>query len=79
AQTKYQDFNLNLAIKHAIDNHAELSNLLKDISVSNANFRRSIRISHTFREKKCRLRLQNLTRWYSAYLMIERVKRAYDR
>ncbi|RNA44646.1 hypothetical protein BpHYR1_017604 [Brachionus plicatilis] len=68
---------LNFAIKHAIDNHAELSNLLKDFSVSNANFRRSIRISRERkREKKCRLRLQNLTRWSSAYLMMESVKRA---
>jgi hypothetical protein len=31
-----------------------------------------------FRIKKCRLRLENLTRWSSAYLILESVKRAFD-
>jgi len=31
-----------------------------------------------FRNKKCRLRLENLTRWSSAYLLLESVKRALD-
>ena len=36
-------------------------------------------MSRVFRKKKCRLRLENLTRWSSSYLLLESVKRAYDK
>ena len=32
-----------------------------------------------FKEKSCRLRIENLTRWSSTFLMLESIKRAYDR
>ena len=35
-------------------------------------------LSRVFRKKKCRLRLENLTRWSSSYLLLESVKKAYD-
>ena len=70
---------LNLAIRWAINNHNETKSMLNDISSANSSVLRIIRVSHTFRLKKCRLRTQNLTRWSSAYLMLESVKRAFDR
>ena len=53
--------------------------MLKRINNSNAKIKRSIKLSSVFKEKKCRLRLENLTRWSSSYLMLESVKRAFDR
>jgi hypothetical protein len=38
-----------------------------------------VNLARSFREKKCRLRIENVTRWSSAYLMLESVKKAYDR
>jgi hypothetical protein len=35
-------------------------------------------IKKIFKDKKCRLRIENLTRWSSTFLMLESVKRAYD-
>jgi hypothetical protein len=32
-----------------------------------------------FKDKCCRLRIENLTRWSSTFLMLESIKRAYDR
>ena len=70
---------LNLAIRLATRNHQELSDLLKSITQSSVNIRKVIRLSNTFRLLKFRLRLENLTRWSSSYLMLESVKRAHSR
>jgi len=69
---------LNICLRTAISRHA-LANKLRMLNSSNAHIRRSIQLNQTFRKNKSRLRLENLTRWSSAYLMIESVKRAYDR
>lgn len=70
---------LNISIRRAIDMSSEISDLLQALCCSNAQVRRSINLSNTFRLKKGKLRLANATRWSSAYLMLESVKRAYDR
>ena len=70
---------LNIVIRRSISRNQELTGILKSLNQSNAHIRKSIELSRTFSEKKCRLRLENLTRWSSAYLMLESVKRAYDR
>jgi hypothetical protein len=70
---------LNLAVRHAIKMHQPLCNALKALNSANAHVRRCIQLNSVFRMKKCRLRLENLTRWSSAYLMLESVKKAYDR
>jgi hypothetical protein len=70
---------LNLAIRHSIARHPQLCRILRTLAKSNAHIRRSIKLSRVFRKKKCRLRLENLTRWSSAFLVLESVKRAYDR
>ncbi|RNA41797.1 hypothetical protein BpHYR1_051765 [Brachionus plicatilis] len=69
---------LNIAVRHAFSIH-ELSKLLKELNTSNSHVRNSIKLNDIFREKKCRLRLENLTRWSSAFMMLESVKRAYDK
>jgi len=48
----------------------EISDLLQTLFYSNAQVRRSINLSDTFRLKKSKLRLANATRWSSAYLMV---------
>lgn len=70
---------LNLAVRHAIENHNELVNILQVLNKSNSHIRRSIQLNRIFRLEKCRLRLENLTRWSSAYLMLESVKKAYGK
>jgi len=59
--------------------NSEISDLLQALCCSNAQVRRSINLSNTLSLKKGKLRLANATRWSSAYLMLESVKRAYDR
>lgn len=59
--------------------HEDVLEVLKELNSSNAQTRNAIKLSATFRDKKCRLRLENTTRWSSAFLMLESVKRAYDR
>lgn len=70
---------LNLAVRHAISSHSSIQTTLKRLNSCNVSIRRCIALSTTFREKKCRLRIENETRWYSAYLILESVKSAYDR
>ncbi len=70
---------LNLAIRKAIKAHKPLVNILSKLNKANAHFRRVCKLSKIFRNKKCRLRLENLTRWSSSYLLLESVKRAYDK
>ena len=49
------------------------------INSVNASIRRSIQINNNFKEKRCRLRCECITRWSSAFLVLESVKRAYDK
>lgn len=67
---------LNFALRRAIRTYDEIVNITKLLNQSNAHIRRSIQINRMFRLEKCRLRLENLTRWSSAYLMLETVKKA---
>ena len=53
--------------------------LLRKINKSNAHVRRSIQLTKTFKAKSCRLRLCNEIRWSNQYLVLESVKKAYDR
>jgi hypothetical protein len=70
---------LNLAVRHAIESHGSICKILSKINSSNATIRRSVRLNNVFAEKKCRLRIENLTRWSSSFLMLESVKRAYNK
>jgi len=70
---------LNIAVRTSISNHKEISDILEKICRANRAIRKSIQISQVFRNLKSKLRLPNATRWSSAFLMLESVKRAYDR
>ena len=70
---------LNLAIRQAISKHKPLSKIILKLNKCNKHFRRTIALSRILRQKKCRLRTENLTRWSSTYLMLESIKKAYDR
>ena len=52
---------------------------MRKLSKSNSHIRRVVQLNKTFRLKKCRLRLNNSIRWSTLYLVLESVKRAYDR
>ncbi len=70
---------LNIAIREAIKMHPEIIDILSKLNRSNGSIRRSIQLNYAFKSNKCRLRLENNTRWSSAYLLLESVKKAYDR
>lgn len=68
----------NLAVRHAISMHPIGENL-KLLNNSNNHIRKSVELNKVFLKKKSRLRIENRTRWSSAYLLLESVKRAYDK
>lgn len=70
---------LNLVVRHAITRHFPLCQILRELNQSNSHVRKSIELTRVFSDKKCRLRLENLTRWSSAYLMLESVQKAYKK
>ena len=70
---------LNLAVRKAISLHYELDEMLNDINKACARIRRSVKLSSPFREKRCRLRCENTTRWSSSFLMLEAVLRAFKK
>jgi len=61
---------LNLVIRGAIAIHQELTQILKDVNKSNSSVRRSVKLNRAFKNEKCKLRLENVTRWSSSYLML---------
>lgn len=70
---------LNIAIRWAIEKQRTVSRALARLNSANVDIRRPGQLGEPFRIAKCRLRLENDTRWSSAYLMLESVKRAYDK
>lgn len=70
---------LNLAIRRGISLCDELKSILVALNNANVQIRRSIKLNSMFRNKKCRLRCENATRWSSSYLLLESTKRAYDK
>ena len=46
---------------------------------ANAHARRCTQLNKVFLEKKCRLRLNNEIRWSNSFLVLESVKKAYER
>lgn len=70
---------MNLVVRKAIEENKQLLNIVKALSASNSYIRNNVSLARTFRDKQASLRIENLTRWSSTYLMLESVKRAYDR
>ena len=65
--------------RKAISSHTEFKHMLEIINNVNASIRRSIQLNNVFKENRCRLRCECVTRWSSAYIVLESVKRAYDK
>ena len=70
---------LNVTVRGAITVHVDLTEKLKTLKKSNSSIRRSVALNCAFKAEKCKLRLENLTRWSSAYLMLLSVLRAYNK
>jgi hypothetical protein len=69
---------LNLAVRHAIKHHEPTKLLLRKLNSWCVTVRNAIALNKLFVECHVRLRLDNsLTRWSSAFLMVEAVHRAY--
>ena len=78
---RYQCANhkLDLVARKAIKFHRRLTEITRKLNKSNAHCRKTIKLSKVFRKKKCRLRLENKTRWSSVYLLLLSTKKAYDK
>jgi hypothetical protein len=70
---------INTAIVSAVANQKSLNTTVKKLSTYNKQIRRSIERSKPFRECKCRLSLEQHTRWSPQYLLLLKNKLAYDR
>jgi len=70
---------LNLAVRAAIAIDIEFTQMLKDLNKANAHVRSSITLNNAFNLQKCKLGLENLTRWSSAYLMLLSVSKAFKK
>lgn len=66
-------------IQAATTQHQEFSNILQEINTASKRIRNCIVVNAPFRYKKCRLRCLNVTRWSSAFMMLEAVLRAFNK
>lgn len=70
---------LNLAIRQALEEHAEIKAILATCNSLGVEVRRSIKKSKPFRDLRCMLRCENVTRWSSSFLMILAILKAYEK
>jgi hypothetical protein len=69
---------LNLAVRTSIALHPLVSSHFKKLNAFCSKIRNSIDLNNVFKEAKCRLRLENATRWGSAFLLLELFLKAND-
>jgi hypothetical protein len=70
---------LNLCLRTAIAKHKPLNINIRILNSYVNRIKRSIRLNDIFVNAKCRLRLENTTRWGSTFLMLERLKKAHQK
>ena len=58
---------LNIAVRHALKQHGQIRRILATLNRCNAQIRKRIKLNAVFVNRKCRLRLENATRWSSAF------------
>ena len=68
-----------MAVRTAFVRHGILASTLRVLNNFVSKIRKTIELSKLFRTYKCKLRLENATRWGSAYLLLELIKKANDR
>ena len=69
----------NLAVKSAMKKHKTIVQHVKKLNSFINSIRKSVQLTKIFANEKCRLRLENLTRWGSTFLMLERVQKAFNK
>ncbi|RMZ96368.1 zinc finger BED domain-containing 4-like, partial [Brachionus plicatilis] len=67
---------LNIAVRKAVTNSPNISELVSKCGKYVANFRKSKHMYGRFRDKKCTLSRQNFTRWNSTYRMLFSILKA---
>jgi hypothetical protein len=70
---------INLAIRTAITNHQAISDIFKKMNSFCDKMRSTIAKNNVFKEFKCRMRIENNTRWGSAFIILEVYKKAFER
>ena len=70
---------MNLCIRAAIAKHKPLSVNIRVLNAYVNKIKRSIELNKVFANAKYRLRLENITRWGSTFLMLERLKKAHKK
>ena len=70
---------LNLCIRISIAKHKPLHIKIRILNSYVHRIKRTIRRNEIFVNAKCRLRLENSTRWGSTFLMLERLKKAHKK
>jgi hypothetical protein len=69
---------LNLAVRTSIALHPLVTSHFQKLNSFCSKIRNSIDLNKIFKEAKCRLRLENDTRWGSAFLALELLKKANE-
>ena len=57
--------------------HHHFSSTMNKLYTANAHVRSCTQLNKVFKDKKCRLRLNNEIRWSNSFLVLESVKKAY--
>jgi len=70
---------LNLVVRSAIARHPSVKDLFKEINKFAVKVRDHRELNDICKELNCRLRIENETRWGSAFLVLEVIKKANDR
>ncbi len=66
----------------SVKSNGHIGNTIQLNKVSNSNFKHMLKnffFIQAFKEKKCHLQCENLSRWSSSFLMLKSVKRAYEK
>jgi hypothetical protein len=69
ARYSFANHKLNLAVRKTIENHDESNELMKGLSRYAAKAKKSLNLAKLHRDAKCKLRVNQQTRWLSPYLM----------
>ena len=70
---------LNLAVRYAMVQHKTICDDMKKVNQFVCGIKKSIMESRIFKDLNCRLRLENKTRWGVVFLVLEALKKAYDK
>ena len=70
---------INLAVKSAIKRHETMRIQIRKLNIWVTKIRKSVELTKVFANSRCRLRLDNETRWGSSFLMLEQIVKADKR